>query len=79
MKNREQLGTSHLMWASHFSYDDSDWPDDRRQAMQVTEELPAVERHAILARNTARLYRLPGEEEGFGATELTEFDQLVHF
>lgn len=78
VKNREKLGTSHLMWASNFPFDDSDWPDDRRQAMQVTEELPAAEQHSILARNTARLYSLAGEE-GFDEAELRRFDQLVHF
>lgn len=79
VKNRDKLGTSHLMWASHFPLDDSNWPDDRQQAMQVTEELPTEEQHAILARNTARLYRLPGEEVDFTDAELRRFGQFVHF
>ena len=79
VKNRQKVGAAHLMWASHFPLDDSNWPDDRRQAMRVTEELPSQERSALLAGNTARLYRLPGYEQGFEDTELDTFEQLVYF
>lgn len=47
--------------------------------MRVTEELPSQERSALLAANTARLYRLPGYEQGFEDTELDTFEQLVYF
>jgi hypothetical protein len=47
--------------------------------MLVTDEAPAEERHALLAGNVAKLYRLPGHEDGFGAEEISAFDQLVHF
>jgi predicted TIM-barrel fold metal-dependent hydrolase len=58
--NREMMGREHLMWASHFPLDATDWPDNRQQAMRVTEEVPAEDRQAILADNVARLYQLPG-------------------
>lgn len=79
VKNRHRLGGAHIMWASHFPYEDANWPDDRQQAMLVTDEAPADERHAMLAANVARLYRLPGYEAGFTADEILAFDQLVHF
>jgi predicted TIM-barrel fold metal-dependent hydrolase len=79
VKNRQRLGGVHLMWASHFPYEDSNWPDNRQQAMRVTDETPADHRHALLAGNVARLYRLPGFEEGFMEDEVMSFEQLVHF
>lgn len=79
VKNRHRLGGVHLMWASHFPYEDSNWPDSRQQAMRVTDEVPADQRHALVAGNVARLYRLPGYEKGFTDDEVGAFDQLVHF
>ena len=60
--NREMMGREHLMWASHFPLDATNWPDNRQQAMLITEEVPAADRQAILADNVARLYQLPGYE-----------------
>jgi predicted TIM-barrel fold metal-dependent hydrolase len=79
VRNRAKIGATHLMWASHFPLAAADWPDDRRQAMRLTEELPDHERRALLAENTARLYRLPGYEEGPVDTPLESFAKLVHF
>ena len=53
VRNRHLHGPVHLMWASHFPYDDSNWPDNRQQAVLVTSEVVADDRHAILAGNTA--------------------------
>ena len=79
VKNRHRIGSAHLMWASHFPYEDSNWPDSRQQAMRVTDEVPAEDRQALLAGNVARLYRLPGFEQGFTNDEIMLFDRLVHF
>ncbi|HET6951950.1 MAG TPA: amidohydrolase family protein [Acidimicrobiales bacterium] len=79
VRNRHRLGSVHLMWASHFPFEDSNWPDNRQQAMRVTDEAPADDRHALLAGNVARLYRLPGFEKGFTDDEVVAFDQLVYF
>jgi predicted TIM-barrel fold metal-dependent hydrolase len=78
VKNRHNLGPAHLMWGSHFPYHDAHWPDDRQQAMRMTNEVPAKDRHALLAGNVARLYKLPGYEQGFSAEEITTFATLVH-
>ena len=79
VKNRLNLGSAHLMWASHFPYDDSNWPDDRQQAVLVTDGTPDDVRTALLAENVARLYRLPGFEDGFEPAQLHEFSALVHY
>ena len=79
VKNRHILGPAHLMWGSHYPMADANWPDDRQQAMQVTDEVPADDRHALLGGNVAKLYRLPGSEGGFDEDEAGRFEQLVHF
>jgi predicted TIM-barrel fold metal-dependent hydrolase len=79
VKNRNKLGAAHLMWGSHFPYEDANWPDDREQAMRVTDEVPVEDRQSLLAGNVARLYRLRDHEEGFEAGEVERFEQLVHF
>jgi predicted TIM-barrel fold metal-dependent hydrolase len=79
VKNRHNIGPAHLIWASHFPYDDSNWPDNRQQAVRITAEAPTDVQQAMMAGNVARLYRLPGYEEGFGAAELKDFAPLVHY
>jgi predicted TIM-barrel fold metal-dependent hydrolase len=79
VKNRHVLGQVHMVWASHFPFDDSNWPDNRQQAMQVTEEIPTADRQALLADNVGRLYGLPGYKKGFSVDEVEAFEQLVHF
>jgi predicted TIM-barrel fold metal-dependent hydrolase len=79
VKYRSKLGLTNLLWASYFPAEESDWPDNRQQAMRVTNEVPAAERQALLADNTARLYRLPGFEAGFAAAELATFEPFVHY
>jgi predicted TIM-barrel fold metal-dependent hydrolase len=79
VKNRRLIGPAHLMWASHFPLDTADWPDDRQQAMRITEEVPDDVRQALLADNAARLYELPGHEAGFPEIELSSFEPLVYF
>ena len=77
--NREMLGREHIMWASHFPLDTTDWPDNHQAAMLTTEEIPAEDRRALLADNTAKLYRLPGSEAGFTGDEVRTYDKLVYF
>lgn len=79
VRNRHRLGDVHLLWASHFPFEDCNYPDDRQQAMRVTDEVPSEERQALLAGNVGRLYRLPGFDADFSPDELGAFEQLVHF
>jgi predicted TIM-barrel fold metal-dependent hydrolase len=79
VRNRHNIGPAHLMWASHFPYDDASWPDDRQHAVRVTAEAPPDVRADLMAGNVARLYGLPGYEEGFSAEKLNDFVPLVHY
>jgi predicted TIM-barrel fold metal-dependent hydrolase len=79
VRNRQNIGPVHLIWASHFPYEDSHWPDDRQQAVRVTGEAELETRKNLMAGNVARLYRLPGYEDGFDEKALTEFETLVHY
>jgi len=45
----------------------------------VTAEAPADVRANLVAGNVARLYRLPGYEQGFDEAALKEFVPLVHY
>jgi predicted TIM-barrel fold metal-dependent hydrolase len=78
VKHRDLIGPDHLLWSSHFPLDATNWPDNRQQAMRVTEELPADDQRAILATNTARLYRLPGFEAGTSPTPFEAVERYVH-
>ena len=80
VKNRHRLGGVHLMWASHFPFDDSNFPDNRQQAMRVTDEVPH-RRAARAARATTSpgCTACPGYEDGFTDDEVDAFEQLVHF
>jgi predicted TIM-barrel fold metal-dependent hydrolase len=79
VKYRSKVGVTNLLWASSFGAEESDWPDNRQQAIRVTNEVSSDERDALLAGNTARLYRLPGYEDGFAEKELTTFEPFVHY
>jgi hypothetical protein len=67
------------LWASHFPDEDSEWPDNRQQAIRVTSEVASEDQRALLAENTAKLYQLPGYENGFAAEDFKKFEPLVHF
>jgi predicted TIM-barrel fold metal-dependent hydrolase len=74
---RQMLGREHLMWASHFPLDATNYPDNRQQAIRLTEEVPDDDRQAILADNAARLYRLPGYSE-VAPAPYESLQRLVH-
>ena len=76
---RNKLGTTQLLWASRFPGEDSEWPENRQQAVRVTSEVASDDKHALLAGNTAKLYKLPGSESGFSAEDFKEFESLVFF
>jgi hypothetical protein len=78
VRNRHILGTAHLLWGSHLPLDAANWPDNRQQAVQMTQELPGDDQRALLAENTARLYRLPGYEDDPASSVPETFEKLVH-
>jgi hypothetical protein len=79
IRNRHNIGPAHLIWASHFPYDDSNWPDNRQQAVRVTREAPPEDQRNMMAGNVARLYLLPGYEQGFTDKAVKDFADLVHY
>jgi predicted TIM-barrel fold metal-dependent hydrolase len=79
VKYRSKVGLTNLLWASYFPTEESDWPDNRQQAMRVTNEVCNVERQWLLAENTARLYGLPGYQDGFAKADLEIFEPFVHY
>ena len=79
VKNRHKLGRTHLLWASHFPLDGADWPDDRRQAVQLTEELPA-EREPHCGRERGPPLPAPRiRRRGLAGAEEEPMARLVHF
>ena len=80
VKNRHRLGGVHLMWASHFPFEDSNWPDNRQQAMRVTDEVPPERPPGATGRQ--RRPPLPVARDTRRASPTTRsraFEQLVHF
>jgi predicted TIM-barrel fold metal-dependent hydrolase len=75
--NRHRIGVAHLMWASHFPLDGSDWPDHKARAELVTQEVSPEDKERLLATNCARLYRLPGYQGAFAAEEVSAYQQLL--
>jgi uncharacterized protein len=57
VRNRHAIGVDRLMWSSDFPHSGADWPDSWRTITAVMDDVPADERHAILAGNAQRLYR----------------------
>jgi uncharacterized protein len=54
--NRHRIGVSQMMWSSDYPHTGSDWPDSRAAIDAAFADVPAAERHAILAGNALRLY-----------------------
>ncbi len=79
VNNLRNIGPAHLMWGSHFPYDDTNWPDNRQQAVRVTAAADPEAQKALMAVNVAQLYRLPGFESGFEAKAIRDFVPLVHY
>jgi predicted TIM-barrel fold metal-dependent hydrolase len=79
VKNLRNIGPAHLMWGSHFPYDDTNWPDNRQQAVRVSAEADAEAQKALMAGNVGRLYRIAGFESGFEAKAIRDFVPLVHY
>ena len=80
VKNRHKLGTAHLMWGSHFPYEDANWPDDRQQAMRVTDEVAAEDRQRPAGRERGPPVPFDGPREGVHARRGRRGStQLVHF
>jgi uncharacterized protein len=57
VQNRHRIGVDRLMWSSDFPHGGSDWPNSWRTIDAVFADIPADERHEILAGNALDLYK----------------------
>ena len=64
--NRGHVGVSQMMWSSDFPHTGTDRPNSRKTIEQDFSDVPEDEKHAILAGNAARLYKM-GNKLGNGA------------
>ena len=58
IRNRHDVGVERILWSSDYPHISADWPSSWRVIQSSMSGVPADERHAILAGNAARLYRL---------------------
>ncbi len=57
LDNREWIGVERMLWSNDFPHIASDWPYSWKTVNAHFANVPADERHAILAGNALRLYR----------------------
>jgi len=58
LDQRHDLGVENIMWSTDFPHPASTWPNSRAVVDEMMADLPAEERHLIVAGNAARLYGL---------------------
>jgi len=59
VKLRHDVGVENMAWSTDFPHHGCDWPYSRKVANEMLVGVPQAERHAILAGNMVRTYRLP--------------------
>jgi uncharacterized protein len=57
VENRERIGVERMLWSSDYPHITSDWPLSWKTIQATFNNVPAVERHAILAGNSQRLFK----------------------
>ena len=58
IKNRHDIGVNTVMWSTDYPHHRCDWLQSQRIINEHLEDVPEVERRAILAGNAARIYGL---------------------
>jgi len=58
--NRYGVGVDNMMWSTDYPHHGNDWPYSRRVIEHMMGELPAEERHKIVAGNAVRIFSLGG-------------------
>jgi predicted TIM-barrel fold metal-dependent hydrolase len=62
VQNRHRIGVDRMLWSSDYPHITTDWPYSWKSIAHSFSEVPAEERHAILAGNARRLFKFgPGE------------------
>ncbi len=60
--NRHHVGITQMMWSSDFPHTGTDWPASWKTIEKDFEGVPEDEKHAILAGNAMRVYRMTDGE-----------------
>lgn len=58
--NRHRIGVERMMWSNDYPHIVSDWPNSWKTINAAFADVPADERHAILAGNALRVFDFPG-------------------
>jgi predicted TIM-barrel fold metal-dependent hydrolase len=58
IKLRDEIGVANLSMATDFPHSNSQYPWSKVRAMELTDGIPAQERHEIMWQNAAKYYRL---------------------
>jgi predicted TIM-barrel fold metal-dependent hydrolase len=67
---RDQIGVSNMMWGSDYPHYEGSWPRSKEMVARALENVPELDRRAILSENAARLY-------GFDLAKLDEIGSRV--
>jgi predicted TIM-barrel fold metal-dependent hydrolase len=57
---RHVVGVNNAMWSTDYPHHGNDWPISRKTINDYMSDIPADERHAILAGNAVRIFELDG-------------------
>ena len=52
------MGVDNIMWSTDYPHHGNDWPYSRKVIEETMGNLPAEERHKIVAGNAVRLFHL---------------------
>jgi len=67
---RNQIGVANMMWGSDYPHYEGSWPRSKEMVARALEDVPELDRRAILSENAARLY-------GFDLAKLNEIGSRV--
>ena len=56
--NRHGVGVDNMMWSTDYPHHGNDWPYSRKAIADTMGDLPADERHKIVAGNAVRIFNL---------------------
>jgi predicted TIM-barrel fold metal-dependent hydrolase len=57
---RDVIGVDHMLWEADYPHSDSHWPESRKRAEKVFQEIPDDVVHQIVELNPRRLFNFPG-------------------
>lgn len=67
---RDRIGVANMMWGSDYPHYEGSWPRSKERVARALEDVPELDRRAILSENAARLY-------GFDLAKLDEIGSRV--